>query len=460
MLIGAVAAAWVLGRQTQVELQTAFVALFAIFSILAGLAAPYLWLPGFSVLGLYALVAPGLSVSKLLFFTLVLILIGIALILRSSREQFPALLLADTLLPISLMTGLLLAVSVLVAMRNGVGISDWASSSTSYLLFAAFPPLVIVTTVMGKSRLQKMFMISTGLGALAYILTWAENRGFLFTRVDDYLFPASASFQALYYYSISRVVFSRKNSVVWMMLTALLLAGLFLTGNRNSLVHLSAFLTVPVLAFRGNGDVPRLAMAKLISVSLALLIVGSVLVKILNVDARAIAERYASLGSLLSAGSGDESRTLREQHAMVAWNVFRDHPLIGAGPGINVQQYWSALGAVPIWFEGKLQYPDVIYDTSLAWLANFGIIGLVAVGAVGMVTLHFMRSLELSPAAVALKAWLLTMAVSVIFSFPLDDRSLIFGLFPLAALAATETSENRGKGGLRSPKVESGQSEL
>lgn len=403
----------------------------------------WLWVPALTIFGLVALNATGITPLKVAFFTLIgLISIGAFLWFARSRQSVLAAWSAP-LLHSSTAFLILWALSLPISLSSGTTVSAWARDSTPYLLFALVPFLAIALRDTVPSRvLQPLFVVTAGLGALSYVTTWAENRHYIDTPLPDHLFASGGSLFALYYFAVSKVLVSRENWR-WALLLAVLLMGLIFTGNRSALVHLAAFGSIPLLAVSGtNVTLGRMAgrlVGGLVSVGLAVL--AAIWITGLNPDA--ILRRYGSIASLFSRDSADASLEIRTQFTRVAWRIFKERPFLGAGPGFDIQEYWIASGASEIGIDGILQIPRVIYDSPLAFPATMGTVGVVLLAFTGRAYWSFARRasrIETTRiAGYALSGWLVTMLLSLIFSAPIEDKSLAFGLFLLVGMAMPES---------------------
>jgi hypothetical protein len=273
------------------------------------------------------------------------------------------------------------------------------------------------------------------------VLTWAENRYFLDTQVPDYLFEAGGSFFALFYFAIAKILLG-KGGLKWWSVLGLLGIGLLLTGSRSTLIHLMGFVTLPLIVQRSAGPTRTKAWGRVAAafVVAGIAIVGSTIA--LNFDLGRMLSRFSTAGALLNPNSSDLSRSIRERFTILAWDIFERWPLLGSGPGYNIQSDWESMGWPPIGLGLRRAYPTVLYDTPLIYLATLGIVGMAAIFILGATYWSFTSRLQVSEprnaANLALRAWLFTQFASTLFSMPLEDRSYMFGFVFLVALALPE----------------------
>ena len=127
----------------------------------------------------------------------------------------------------------------------------------------------------------------------------------------------------------------------------------------------------------------------------------------------------------------DASYRLRASEWHVAWQTFKAHPIVGAGPGHTFT--WSCLSS------GCLTGTQSRYglDSPVAFPAKFGLLGLVALLFVVYGLVSFLRARRQTAPHDAWLAftWYLVFAVTELpFGWPLEQKDFALGLLLLGAL--------------------------
>lgn len=422
--------------------------------VLVGLAGPallaynWLWIPAITVLGLVALNDEGITPLKLLFFGAVFGIVAVSLYWLISQPDSSVTSLTRPLVYASFVLIALLGLSLVVALVNGTGIPAWARASTSYVLFTAAPFLgLLIWLTTNRRQLEWIFLISSWVGAASYMFFWAQARGFIVTPIPDLLFSSGGSFFALYYYALARVVLGRSGRI-WILVLLLLVVGIFMTGSRTALVNILGFASIGFLGVTKGLRINVGHLGYLVSAIPLLLIGGIALAARGVIDFGSVLERYTSFGSFVSGGALDRSRIIREDLTRVAGDLIVDHPVLGTGPGFDIERYWIEAGAIPISASGVPRAPAILYDTPLVYPTLFGIVGLVALIPVALSYVTFpLRAPKLGGDAVAstaIQGWLITGLVTLPVAFTLDDKSLVFGVMFLIALALPPKGKSSG----------------
>ena len=329
--------------------------------------------------------------------------------------------------------GLLIIVSLLVAIAYGTPQTAWLRDAAPYLLFAAAPLLAYDAQTAWSPRALRRLLVFAGIvGTLAFAAEWLSNR-----RIIElsYVFalPTFLLGAALFAYAMAVVLEEENRRLGWLVLASVILAALIATGTRATVILVAVPLAIIVGARR---HVARRSIRFAIVIpAVALLVVLGVqaLISFTGADRSALASRIELLRD--TGTSSDQSYGDRLAQTRVAWDAFKDSPLLGVGPGHLFE--WVD----PAGFEHSV----TVVDSPAEYLAKFGLLGLwplvVLVWAVGR-TLRLLRQRAgkrtISQLAIvglggAFVSW---WALGV----PFNDKGLASGFLLLLALALSEAS--------------------
>jgi O-antigen ligase len=339
-----------------------------------------------------------------------------------------------TLVPVVLVLGLLLTLSLAVAHGEHTALSPWLRDATAYGLIAVLPLFLWDFERNASVRLGRLALILLVVGgvltALSFIVRWLGQRGVVSTTVTLHIMPggylpgALALFLAVRAGSVSR-------HHVWYILGALAIPlAFFLTGTRSVLPLL---ITVALVLFSHSAG-----KRKLLLWTGAAVVVATIFVAALVALGRAghpglatLSHRITSIPHTVTHLNSDPSYRVRATEWRVAWRTFKAHPILGAGPGHTFTWNCASSGCPT----GTLSGYNL--DSPLVYPAKFGLLGLVALAVVAFSLVHFLRARrETAPGDAWLAlAWYLVFAVAELpFGWPFEAKDFTLGLLLLGAL--------------------------
>jgi O-antigen ligase len=387
--------------------------------------------------GLFVLVSNTnhLTATKVAYFA------GVALALISivrQRELYVDLRRRSTtirsLAPMTLALGALIVFSLPVAHAEHTGLSPWLRDAATYGLAAAVPIFIWDFERNASPRLGRLAIALLAVGGvlsgLSLVIQWLGTRGVTSTRVSLHLLPGQFLPGALALFLAVRAG-SASRGRGWYAAGALAIPlALILTGTR-SLISLLVCVVI-VLVSRWNEKRTVLLWTGAAAVALTILVAGMVALGHRGHPGLAtLSHRITSIPHTLAHPNSDPSYRLRANEWHVAWQTFKAHPIVGAGPGHTFTWNCRSSGCVT----GTQSRYDI--DSPLTFPAKFGLLGLVALGFVVYGLVGFLRARRrTSPHDAWLAfAWFLVFAVTELpFGWPLEQKDFALGLLLLGAL--------------------------
>jgi O-antigen ligase len=387
--------------------------------------------------GLFVLVSNTnhLTVWKVAYFA------GVALALISilrHRELYAELRERSTtirrLAPMTLALGALIVLSLPVAHAEHTGLSPWLRDAATYGLAAAVPLFIWDFERNASPRLGRLAIVLLAVGGvlsgLSLLVQWLGARGVMSTRVSLHLLPgqllpgALALFLAVRAGSVSR-------GRGWYAAGALAIPLALIFGGTRSVLPL-LLCVVLVLAGRWNEKRTLLIWTAAAAVAVTVLIGALIALGHTGHPGLAkLAHRITSIPHTVAHPNSDASYRLRANEWRVAWQTFKAHPIVGAGPGHTFTWSCRSSGCLT----GTLSRYDI--DSPLTFPAKFGLLGLVALAFVVYGLVGFLRARRRTAphdAWLAL-AWYLVFAVLELpFGWPLEQKDFALGLLLLGAL--------------------------
>jgi len=340
-----------------------------------------------------------------------------------------------TLAPMTLALGVLIVLSLPIAHAEHTGLSPWLRDAATYGLAAAVPLFLWDFERNASPRLGRLAIVLLAVGGvlsgLSLLVQWLGARGVVSTRVSLHLLPGQLLPGALALYLAARAG-SVSRGRGWYAAGALAIPlALILAGTRSVLPLLVCVMIV--LVSRWNERRTLLLWTGAAVVVVAVLVAGLVALGHSGHPGLAkLAHRITSIPHTVAHPTSDASYRLRANEWHVAWQTFKAHPIVGAGPGHTFTWSCRSSGCLT----GTLSRYDL--DSPLTFPAKFGLLGLVALvfvvyGLVGF--LRARRGTAPHDAWLAL-TWYLVFAVTELpFGWPLEQKDFALGLLLLGALA-------------------------
>jgi hypothetical protein len=327
--------------------------------------------------------------------------------------------------------GCLVLLSAVTAISHGVNVTDWLRDASGYLLVAAIPLLAMDVSLSRPERtILAVFVVIGMLTAVAFMIEWllrhqiiGADAGLQRVVLESFLLPA-----ALFAYASSSALRRRNNRTFWIIVGALTLSMLFVTGTRLSLV----LLILPVLtsiSMKGSVilRIVRLLAFSVVAVIMALLLIF-VVTRFFGANSTKLTDRFTSFNTLVNAPSTDKSYEERVQQSTILIDAFRSSPVWGVGPGYSFT-----------WLDpnGFWQHRATL-DSGFAVPGKFGIAGVLVLAAVAAACIAFIRALGRYPEAAverdALLGYMILLVVWFLFGSPFEDKGTSFGLLCLFSL--------------------------
>jgi O-antigen ligase len=326
----------------------------------------------------------------------------------------------------------LLTVSLPVAKLSGVPTKDWLRDVAPYVLFACAPIFALdAATSLPARTLRRLVAIAGFLGAASFATRWISHRGIANLKSEAVGLPTFLLGAAVFAYGMAIVLEGHRGRLRWLVLTALILAMLVSTGTRSTAVLLAAPLAIVVgTRERFARRAVRLGIALPMAALLVFLGTQS-LVQLVNANHSRLQDRVQTLFS--TGHSKDRSYVDRVRQTRAAWNLFKEKPLLGTGPGYSIN--WEDFQGLP--------HSSPSIDSSLAYLSKFGALGLLPVAVFIWAYASFMgrirrRTGGRTVAQLALIGYAAVIAAWAVLDVPFEDKGLSSGLLLLFALGASE----------------------
>lgn len=331
---------------------------------------------------------------------------------------------------------LLVLASLPVSLAYGTPRKEWVRDASVYLLFAAAPVLAFdAQTGFSPRGLRRLLVAAGAAGTAAYAAQWLALRGIVHIP-GSFGLPTFLLGGALFAYAIAVVLEGDRNRLRWLVVASAVLAAFTVTGTRSSLV----FLAAPVAILIGSRrHAARRFLRLAIALPIAALLVGLSIQYFVH-EAGAKSDVLTQRLQLLfhSGGANDGSYIDRRNEDLAAWKLFREHPVLGAGPGHPIP--WINNGGTLV--------TKATVDSPLEYLAKFGLLGLwplvVLAVSLGRVLRRLRRRTgERSIAQLALIGYAGIFVAWSVLSVAFDDKGFASGVLVLLAVALGEAHATR-----------------
>lgn len=387
-------------------------------------------------------------------------------------------------LVISMLVMALVVVSFPVALLHGAAVVSWIRDAAPYVLVGLVPLLAIDSMQVRDQRLVPGLLIMCGaLAALAFALEWLHRRNLSQLGDVNWILPSFGLGVALFSYAVASVI--GMNAVLrWMPVAAFVMACYVVTGTRTMVVVMGA----PVAAvLSGSMQTMRMRLARVITGAplfvLLTFLFSLSLAAVSGSDLRAAVARLGTISeaippmesavpaaTLTSAGPlpnatltspaplsiaptarptirktavptptypspAAQSFTERITQSRIALEAFASSPLFGVGLGHEF--VWSSV-------TGR-QKRGLSPDTPLAFLAKFGLVGLLVLALCGVIAGRlWIRTMAMDgwtterAAVVAFAAvWILHLPLGL----PFEDKGFALGTLLLVSLCSRRPHE-------------------
>jgi len=373
-----------------------------------------------------------LTAAKVVYFA------GVALALISilrQRELYADLRQRSTsirtLAPMTLALGALIVLSLPVAHAQHTGPSPWLRDAATYGLVAAVPLFIWDFERNASPRLARLAILLLAVGGvlsgLSLLVQWLGARGVTSTRMSLHLLPGQFLPGALALFLAARAG-SASRGRGWYALGALAIPlALILAGTRSLLSLLVCVVIVLVSRWKEKRTLliwSGVAVTALVAALVALGHSG-------HPGPAKLSHRITSIPHTLAHPNSDASYRLRANEWHVAWETFKAHPIVGAGPGHTFTWSCRSSGCQT----ATLSRYDL--DSPVTFPAKFGLLGLVGLAFVVFGLVAFLRARRpTAPHDAWLSfTWYLVFAVTELpFGWPLEQKDFGLGLLLLGAL--------------------------
>jgi O-antigen ligase len=382
-----------------------------------------------------------LNAPKLLYLAAVAVCVGAALfrlpLLTTTRAYHDL----RPLLRSSAVMVALIVFSFFVARSNDVLVTAWLRDVAPYLMVAVAPLFALDAQASFSPRALRRLLVLAGLlGALGFATRWLTNRGIADLGFIPVGLPTLLLASTVFSYGFSSLLHGTRRRIAWIVLTSVVFAMLLSTGTRTTFVLLGAPLAI---VFGSRKRLGQRALRLAVAVPLAAIVVfasAQALLTLTDADRAALTKRmevFQSTGDRTS----DRSYLDRVSQNEAAWELFRDSPLVGIGPGRTIP--WNNSFGV------RQENPTI--DSPLSYPAKFGLVGLastlVFVAAFAATLRRFNRRTgEATVAQLALIGFAAVVAGWSLLQNPYEDKGFSIALIVLLAVAsraAADSDEDR-----------------
>lgn len=341
--------------------------------------------------------------------------------IRLGRDDNPVIRSFRPLLGGSLALAVMLFISSFVSRASGVPTTDWFRDALPYILLVALP---VVGIDAGRDLTRKNAdRLIAGIGILAavgFALDWLDRRGVSGLGVGRVVL-ASAVLPALAFAYALAHADAGWRAFRWLLVAATIVALLLITGTRTNIVFLIAVLGVVGLKRKAAINPLRLVLY-LTGIVAAVVVVVPILGGYVINDPQFLSSRTeAALAAIHGEAASDQSYQAREHSYVLTRQQFKDHRLLGTGPG----------------FAETSDSPWVVP-------AKFGIVGTV-------VLMTFFLSIFLSvrkarqasgplPVYAAARGWALILLALTPFGPWTEDKGMALALTLLTAAVASHAN--------------------
>jgi hypothetical protein len=328
-----------------------------------------------------------------------------------------------------------IALSLVVSHSHGVPDKEWLRDVAPYILLAVAPLFALdAQSAFSAQALRWLIAVAGFVGAVLFTLRWYGNRDIASDLSGGQFGLASIpAAGALFAFAIATALEDEKGRLRWLSLGSFVLASMATTGTRLTAVLLAAPLAIVVGSRRHVARRSlRLSLALPFAALLIVLGIHSQL-KLVNADREAVSQRISLL--FLSGTEEDNSYFDRQDQTRAAWALFRSDPLFGVGPGHLIR--WTTSSGF------RRDTPTV--DTPVGFLADFGLVGLLAAGMLVIAFVSVLRRLrkragERTTPQLALIGFGAILLAYSLLQVPFEDKGLAVALLLLLALATRDAA--------------------
>jgi hypothetical protein len=375
--------------------------------------------------------SPGLSIEKFAYLAVLILATLFASLHIASRWSVAKNFGARPILLSTAGVAAIVALSVLIALNNGITIQAWALDIPAYgmLVVAVILGLDLALSSHQPRDIALTVMLAGLITAVGYAIFWTRLRGLTEFDVSRFVLPTQFLPAAAFCLLLAYVFDGRRTNRMALLATLLVLA-MLVSGTRILILFVVPVI-VTVAVASGHRRLRIVSLFIVAGITLALLagIVGNTPAAG-YVNLEVLQARLAGIVPLLTSPdiTTDPSIYLRYLQTHALQQAWSQNPLFGVGPGA-LYSYFNVVGERPV-------------DSPLAILARFGVIG-VAVIVVLFATLfasRLRRGAHWVPAT-ALVAFISLIAAWSLVSSPLDDKGVALGLIPLIGLCGVWRKE-------------------
>lgn len=378
-----------------------------------------------------------LTAAKLLYLFALGVSFGAALVRLPSLVGTPAYRDLKPLIRASVVTFALIAVSLPVSMLDDVPQKAWLRDVAPYVMVACAPFFALdAQASMPVRTLRRMLVIGGLLGTLGFTIRWLTNRDIANLDFIPVGLPTLLLASTVFAYGVAVLLHGHHHRLAWAIVASLVFGMLLSTGTRAALILLAAPLAITFGSHhRLTQRTVRLVVATPLVALLA--VVGTqVVLRATNADQDVLAAREKLLFETGNARA-DPSYLERVSQTAAAWDEFRASPILGSGPGKPI--VWTH----PLTYE-VFESPTI--DSSISFLAKFGLVGLVAfaflvVGYLAVLRRFRARTGTPTIAQLTLIGFGAVVVAWTLLHNPYEEKGLALGLILALALAAREASD-------------------
>jgi hypothetical protein len=300
------------------------------------------------------------TTNKLAFF------VGIIILVMSTFRKIDNYLIEISHFKPIIITSLLFASYVLISMIIAIVMRQATiifalRDATPYFLFSLSPIIALdVANGVKQKKFNLIFLITLIIGTLFFSIGWISRRGISSMEYGSLGLVSFLIPLAFFANCASKSIRGDKHIILWTIISGLVLASMFATGTRTSIVALVAPI---VIAFIGRTK----KLLRMITFLIGIVIFGIMaLFTIINLtgsDIDAISGRLGKLSVLSSRQSmeSDLSYLDRNAQTQIAIFEFKKSPIIGMGVGVGFSEWGKGLNI----------------DSPIAFLAKFGLLGVI-----------------------------------------------------------------------------------
>ena len=378
-----------------------------------------------------------LDKAKVLYMAGMLCVSVVALLRLRGRRSTPTYRQMRPLLIWSAVWLLVICASGILGIAHRHAWVDVVRDAAPYVLVCFVPLIVYDTYEVAQDYVTGLFVAAAIASALSFTMFVLVRRSVVLP-VEYVVLPSALLPASLFCFAMARALYRRDQRLLWGFLAGVTLIALLASGSRTYVLLLIAPVVLVLLETTAWRRVMKFAGVLL---GIGLLMVGAFYAVrgIAGLHGHTVLDRFWGLPSFISNPTADDSLQERITETKIAFNAFAAQPVLGAGLGQIFK--WR-----PPW-GGSIE--AFTLDTTVAYAAKFGLLGIVALSAAGVAWFKLAAALGregFRVAAAALIAYLVLAALLFPLGAPLEDKGFSFGLMFLLSLALGSSSQ-RVRGG-------------